>query len=163
GEKWAEFCVLRGGTLVLSRSLTAGANLAGEIRRNLMVYAGQSPGQPIQAVYLAGASEQPAVLERLRDFIEIPVHDFDPFGGDARPEFPSASRGSFAGVVGLLHLVAASPELPINFLQPRQPRPPRDPNRRMFALCAALGVVLLAGGFVLGNAMLDRSRERLAG
>src|SRR5262249_47239251 len=50
-----------------------------------------------------------------------------------------------------------------NFPQPRQPKPPRDPNRRMFALCAALGVVLLAGGFVLGNAILDRSRERLAG
>jgi len=65
--------VLRGGALssrVRSRpARISPARSAG----NLMGLRGQSPGQPVQALYLSGANEQPEVLERLRGFLEIPV------------------------------------------------------------------------------------------
>lgn len=142
-EKWAEFCVIRGETLVLTRSLTVGPNLANEIRRNLAVYAGQAGQHPVRSVYVAGGGEHAALRERLQDTLGVPVHMLDPFGGAENPHVPPTNRGAFAGTVGLLHLQAQKRGLPVNFAKPRQPRPPRNPNRRRLVVGVAVAAAVL--------------------
>jgi Tfp pilus assembly PilM family ATPase len=146
GERWGEFGVVREGELLFARSVDPGPGLAGEVRRNLAVYAGQAPQQPIRAVYVAGGSEQASLRERLRDMLDLPVHSFDPFAGAERPDLPHAGRGGFAGAAGLLHAFAESAELPINFIQPREPKPVRDPNQRRLAFGVALAASVLVAG-----------------
>jgi hypothetical protein len=162
GERWAEFCVVRGGVLLQARALTLGPGLAGEIRRNLTLHSGQFPQSPVQALYLALSGEQAALREKLVESLEIPVHLFDPFGGADAPELPTSGRGTFAGAIGLLHLKAERGDLPVNFAQARQVRPPRDPNQRLYILVAALILVLLGGGFVVGQMVLEEKREAVA-
>jgi hypothetical protein len=142
-EGWSEFAVVRDGLPQFIRAMEPGTTLAGEVRRNLAVYAGQSPAQPIGAVYVAGGSEHGSLRERLRDMLEVPVYAFDPFAGMERPDLPLAGRGGFAGAVGLLHAKATGEPLPINFLKPRQPKPPRDPNQRKLVLGGALAAAAL--------------------
>ncbi len=145
--RWAEFCVVRGTALVFARTAAVGAGLAGEVRRNLAVYAGQSPQAPIRAVYLAGGDELIELRERLRTLLPVPVQTFDPFGGTERPELPVTGRGSFAGAAGLLYAQASGAGLPINFVRVKQPGPKHDPNRKRVLLAAGLALaVLLAGG-----------------
>lgn len=159
GDKWAEFCVYRGESLLFARAMTLGPNLAGEVRRNLAVHAGQAPQQPIGALYVTGGSEHAELRERLKDMLETPVYSFDPFSGVERPEVALAGRGGFTGAVGLLHAWAEKPELPINFVKPRQPRAARDPNQRklIFAAAAAAGLLLAVVVFCyLQLAALDR-------
>jgi Tfp pilus assembly PilM family ATPase len=143
GERWGEFGVVRDGELLFARSVDVGPGLAGEVRRNLAVYAGQAPQQPIRALYVAGGSEQATLRERLRDMLDLPVHSFDPFAGAERPDLPHLGRGGFAGAVGLLHAWADSAALPINFVKPREPKPVRDPNQRRLAFGTALAASLL--------------------
>ncbi len=160
GERWAEFCVARGDALVFARSLPVGPNVAGEVRRNLAVYAGQAPPQPIRAVYVAGGREHAVLRERLQDLIEVPVHSFDPFAGVERPNLPLGGRGAFTGAVGLLHARADRQELPINFVRPKQPKAQSDPNKRRLVLAVFVaGILLLAGiGFCYAQlAILDRN------
>ncbi|HZT81201.1 MAG TPA: pilus assembly protein PilM, partial [Gemmataceae bacterium] len=95
GEHWAEFCVARGESLLFARSMVVGPGLAGEVRRNLAVYAGQAPQLPLKAVYIAGGSEHAPFRERLADLIGLPVYSFDPFAGVERPELPLGVRGGF--------------------------------------------------------------------
>jgi hypothetical protein len=147
-EGWAEFCVSRGSSLLLARSLTPGPNLAAEVRRSLAVYAGQGGAQPVRAVYVSGGPENAALRERLHNLLELPVHLLDPFAGSDQPDQPAPDkRGGFVGLVGLLHLRGNRAGLPVNFVEPKQPKPPADPNRRKLVL--GLGVaaaVLLAVG-----------------
>jgi Tfp pilus assembly PilM family ATPase len=158
-ERWAEFCILRGENLLLARSLAVGSGLAGEIRRNLAVYAGQAAQHPVRALYVAGGS--PELRTKLGDLlVDLPIHPLDPFPGGTA-DVPDGSRGSFAGVAGLLYCRAESKQLPINFVQPRQPRVKKDLNLRPVLLCAALLIVLLVGGalyrqsaFAAANAQL---------
>src|SRR5205814_2056106 len=142
-------------------SLVVGAGLAGEVRRNLAVHNGQSPQNPVRALYLALSGEQAALREKLVDSLSIPVHLFDPFAGAEGSELPTSGRGTFAGAVGLLHLMAQRHELPINFARPKQPKPPRDPNQRLYVLAAALVLVLVFGGIVVGKSAVDARREDL--
>jgi len=153
-DKWAEFSVIRKGQLFLTRALNVGPNLAGEIRRNLAVHAGQNPQQPLRGVYLALSEAHengsppfdPVLLkQRLTEMVEIPVHVFDPFGTADGPEVPAGLRGSFAGAMGLLYGLAKNENLPINFVAPRKPAPPRNPNNLRYLLAAGL---LLATGAV---------------
>jgi len=144
GERWAEFSVLRGQKLLVARSLAVGAGLAGEVRRNLTVYAGQAGRAPLNALYLAGASDE--LRERLGELVQIPIHEFDPLAGAAGLDVPTAGRGAFAGAAGLLFARAEARGLPINFVQVRQPRAPRDPNNRRYVLAAVVLALVLLGG-----------------
>jgi Tfp pilus assembly PilM family ATPase len=153
-EKWAEFCVVRGEHLLLARTLTPGPNLVGligEIRRNLAVYAGQQQ-QQVAAVYLAGASDQGELRERLQDVLGLPVHTFDPFARVERPDLPTSNRGSFAGAVGLLHARAERKDLLINFVRVKQPRVKQDPVKvRLYAGLAAAALLLI--GAIVGTSL----------
>jgi len=151
GEGWGEFCVVREGELYFTRSVDPGPGLAGEVRRNLAVYQGQAPQMPIRAVYVAGGSEQASLRERLRDMLDMPVHAFDPFSGSERPDLPHAGRGGFAGAIGLLY----ADELPINFIQPREPKPVKDPNQRKLVFAAGLAASLLLAAGVYGYTKLN--------
>ncbi len=147
-ERWAEFCVVRGDTLLFARALAPGAGLAGEVRRNLAVYLGQAQQNPVRAVYLAGSTEHAALRQRLQDMLAIPIHSFDPFGGVEKPELPTDKRGEFAGAVGLLHALADRRPLAINFAKPKQPKPPRDPNKRRILLGAGVAAAVLVAAAV---------------
>ena len=83
-DQWAEFCIARGDEPIMARSVVVGPGLTGEVRRNLAVYSGQSPQQPVTALYLATSGEHALLRERLQDLLGIPVHPFDPFGGSDR-------------------------------------------------------------------------------
>jgi hypothetical protein len=126
-----------------------------QIRRNLAVYAGQHPGQPIQAVYLAEA-EGPWTV-RLGSALSVPVHAFDPLVG-AAPDVPEPIRGRFTGAVGLLAGRSAN-ALPIDFASPRQPQTQGDPAKRRLAIvgivAAVLTIGLLGGGYVIASAATD--------
>jgi hypothetical protein len=159
-ENWAEFNVSRGETILFSRSLAVGPTLAGEIRRNLAVYAGQSPQQPVAALYLAGGAEHAAFRDRLQTTLGIPVHSFDPVAGADRLELPDGTRGGFAGAVGLLHAHSEPRGLPINFAHPKQPKPPPDPNRqRNLVAVLALIAVVAAGGLYAYSRIYLKDRE----
>jgi len=146
GEHWAEFLVLRGDMLLLTRSIPTSGNVAGQIRQNLAVYNGQAGAQPVAALYLAG-NVTPELRERLGDMLpDLPLHPFDPFGpGVELPEVAPVARGAFAGAVGLLVAKSQRGGLPINFIQPRQPKPPVN-NRRQYALVGLLLAVIIYGG-----------------
>jgi Tfp pilus assembly PilM family ATPase len=162
-EHWAEFCVLRGGSLVFARALGVGPGLAGEVRRSLIVHAGQAPQHPVTAVYLAGNSEHSELRERLQDLLDLPVHAFDPFARVERPEMPTAGRGAFSGAVGLLYAQADRAGLPINFVRVKQAQQTADPNRRRLVIAAALAGVLLLGGVAWCFAQLNAADVELAG
>jgi len=150
-EGWAEFCIVRAGTLLFARALAVGNNLATEVRRNLAVYAGQPQvslaRDVVRAVYVAGNGEQTALRERLQELLAIPVHALDPFAPDAQVEVTPGDRAGFAGAVGLLHLWAPRHQAPINLTRVKEPVAAADPhrNRKLIAAAALAGVFVLAG------------------
>jgi Tfp pilus assembly PilM family ATPase len=161
GEKWAEFCILRGEMLLQARTLTLGPGLPSEIRRNIAVHNGHQPGEPVQGVYLALSGEQAALREKLVESLDIPVHPFDPFAGAEGKQLPTSGRGTFAGAIGLLHLMAQQQKLPVNFVHVKQARPPKDPNERLYVLAGALMVILLLGGIGIGYTILDAKKQEV--
>jgi Tfp pilus assembly PilM family ATPase len=152
GEKWAEFAILKGNSLLQTRTLTVGPGLAGEIRRNLAVHSGQQAQSPVKAVYLALSGDQSALREKLVETLEIPVHPFDPFAGAEGKDLPSSGRGTFVAAIGLLHLMARAGSLPVNFARAKQIRAPKDPNQRLYLVLTCAAFVILAG-FVVGANM----------
>jgi Tfp pilus assembly PilM family ATPase len=160
---WAEFCVVRGGTLLFTRTLAAGDGLLAEIRRNLALYAGQpqvsAAKDRVQALYVAGNGEHNVLREQLEQLLAIPVHPLDPFAGVERLEL-TGNRGGFAGAVGLLNLQAEASRLPVNFTQPREPKAERDPNRTRYLLAAGLAVAVALGAFMFGSSVLRAQRAK---
>ena len=146
GERWAEFVVIRGDMLLLARTVSVGANVAGEIRRNLAVYNGQAGQQPVAALYLTG-NVTPDLRQRLGDLLpDMPLHPFDPFIAVELPEVAPIARGCFAGAVGLFYAKASRAGLPINFVQPRQPKPPVDNKLLRLVLAGLFAFVVVFGG-----------------
>jgi hypothetical protein len=150
-EGWAEFCIVRGTTLLFARSLAVGNNLAAEVRRNLTVYAGQPQvslaRDVVRAVYVAGNGEEKALREHLQELLAIPVHALDLFALDAHAEVSPGSRAGFAGGVGLAHLWALRTQAPINFVRVKEPVAKADPhrNRKLLAAGAVAALFVLAG------------------
>jgi hypothetical protein len=163
-DQWAEFCVVKGEALLLARSVTipsGGDALLGEIRRNLAVFAGQAPQEPVRAVYIADGSKLGQLRDRLQDKLAIPVHPLEPLTGlSVLPDRP----GRFAGSVGLLQAVAARGSLPIDFTRPREPKIAANPQQRRAVLAAGLIAALLVAGIVFGYTKLagkDRELQSL--
>ena len=144
-ERWSEFCLVRGDTLLVARSLPAGPGLAAEIRRNIAVYSAQSPRHVVSALYLAGNGENTALQECLARSLDMPVRSFDPFAGTAGAVATESQRGAFAGAVGLLRAQAAERPLAINFACPKQAEVSRDPKKRRLVLAAGLAALFLLG------------------
>jgi hypothetical protein len=153
GEKFAEISMLHGDVFLLARSMPVGPNLAGEIRRNLAVHAGQMPQAPLAAVYVAGQGSG-ELRHRLGELIEVPVHTFDPFALVETIDLKEVgtNRGTFAGAMGLL-VHKSQGELPVNFVSPRQPKPQTNPNYRLIRLAAVAAIVLFVGLGVLGRVL----------
>ena len=163
GPGGGEFTVFRAGEVSFTKSIGAPAlasepMLVAEIRRNLTVYAGQNPGHPVQAVYVAEAGSRWS--GRLRAALGLPVHAYDPLAGSA-PDVPETLRGRFAGAAGLLAGRAAD-ALPINFASPRQPRPEKDPAQAQIILAALITLIVLAIGGFFGWRSLGAADDRLA-
>jgi hypothetical protein len=152
GEKQAEIGVMRNGHFLLTRSISAGPNLASEVKRNLAVHEGQMPDHPVVAVYMTGRGAG-ELRERLKEMVEVPVHTFDPFAGGEVGQLPPGNRGPFAGPMGLLYLKGAG-ELPLNWVSPRQPKPPADPNFAKMRFWLVAGIAVLVGLFVMGQLMI---------
>ncbi|MBX9583620.1 MAG: pilus assembly protein PilM [Gemmataceae bacterium] len=165
GPQGGEFTVVRAAQVAFTRSvpapvLASEALLVNEVRRNLAVYAGQSAGHPVAAVYVAEPDDLlGGWAGRLRDGLNVPVYAYDPVAGAAEA-VPDRIRGRFAGAAGLLAAKAAD-ALPINFAAPRQPRAASDPNRRRLVLAAAVGGLVLAVGAALGYMQVSAADDRL--
>lgn len=163
GPAGGEFTVTRTGDVTFTRDVpgpvaSSEPMLLGEVRRNLTMYAGSTPGHPIQGLYVAEAAGGWA--GRLRAALGIPVHAYDPLNGGA-PEVPEPIRGRFAGAAGLLHARAAG-SLPINFAAPRQPVVTKDPNQARLIVAALAAVLLLAVGGLYGYLQLSAADDQLA-
>ncbi|MBL8798423.1 MAG: hypothetical protein JNM56_31300, partial [Planctomycetia bacterium] len=163
-ERWAEFCVVRNRTLLLARTVAVttatGDALLGEIRRNLAVYAGQSPQEPVRALYVADGTPDGQLADRLRDRLAIPVHELDPLPGLGQP---AQARGAFAGAAGLLHALARDGALPIDLAKQRVVRVAADPGKRRLSLFAGLVAALLLVGIGLGYSELSTRDRELEG
>lgn len=173
GPQGGEFTVVRNGQVAFTRTVPAPvvANevmLAGEVRRNLAVYAGQAADHPVTALYVAEPDDLlGGWAGRLRAGLSVPVHAFDPVAGAAEA-VPDRLRGRFAGAAGLLAAKAAD-ALPINFAAPRQPRAEANPLRRKLVLAGvgAAAMVVAAGVFgytevAAADARVEALREEKA-
>jgi Tfp pilus assembly PilM family ATPase len=163
-EGWAEFCIVRGSTLLFARALAVGANLAGEVRRNLAVYAGQPQvslaRDVVRALYVAGNGEQADLRERLQELLAIPVHPLDPFAPDAGADLAAGDRAGFTGAAGLLQLWAPRHQAPVNFVHAKEPVKVADKNRnRKLLVAAAAAVLVLLGGIWGYQAVAGRRAE----
>ena len=162
-----EFVVCRGLEVLYARSLSplagqSDAALAGELKRNLTVYAGQRHAAAVEVLFVAEAANAGAA-GRLADLLPVPVRPLDPCAGSpAAAGVADNLRGRFAAPLGLLWLRGHGPVLPINFTVPRQPK--AEPTRTRFKLAVgalvAVAVAAVIGG--LGLLELQKADDRIA-
>lgn len=162
-----EFVVCRGLEVLYARTLSPAAAqseaaFAGELKRNLTVYAGQRGATAVETLYVA-ESARGGSAARLADLLPVPVKSFDPLAGSvAGGGTADAVRGRFAAPLGLLELRGRGPVLPINFTAPRQPKaaPTKTRLKVLLAALAAVVVVGLLGG--VGVLQLQAADARIA-
>jgi Tfp pilus assembly PilM family ATPase len=161
GGAWADFSVVRGDTLLFSRSLPADGNLAAEARRNLALYNGQAPAaDKAQAVHVA-AGDSPRLLDELRQALTVPVHALDPLARDEGSQ-PQGERGGYTAAVGLTAAWVASRKLPVNFIQPKEPVKQSDPETKRAVQVGALVGVIALGLVVICWMILSNREQELA-
>ncbi len=123
-------------------------SLVGEIRRTVAAAQNQIPGAEITHISLFGvATESATVLSKLKQ-ASFTAEAIDPFS-EVDPvritELKAAQRGSFAPLMGVVHLLSGASTPTIDFLHPRQRPLPPDNNRRN-VLAIAVSVLLLLSG-----------------
>jgi Tfp pilus assembly PilM family ATPase len=166
GEKWSELLIARDGQVVFSRavsatSLTSEPALLGELRRNLAVYNGQSPQQPVESLYVVEAAGPASGWSgRIQAGLSIQVQAFDPLAGVEHQTAPEA-RGHFAALAGLLQLKTQSKPLPIDFAHTRQAVDKGVNQRRLIGAGAAVLALLIIGGLGLGFMRVQQKQARL--
>jgi Tfp pilus assembly PilM family ATPase len=167
GERWGELVIARDGQVAFSRAITGTAltsepMLLGELRRNLAVYNGQNPQQPVEAVYVAEASGPSSGWSgRVQAGLSVPVQAFDPLAGVEHDTAPDA-RGHFAALAGLLQLKVQGKPLPIDFASPRQTVSKEAAGRRLVAAVAAVVAILVIGGLGFGYIKVQEKQKQLA-
>jgi len=162
-EGGGEFVVARGLEVLYARTLSAAASqseagLAGELKRNLTVFAGQRGATPVELLYVA-ESARSGVAARLAGILAVPVQSLDPCAGAGVND---AVRGRFAAPLGLLSLRGLGPVLPINFTAPRQPTeaPTKTRLKVLVGALVAVALVVVLGG--LGYSELQGADNRIA-
>ena len=161
-----EFTVVRGRNVLFSRAIPESATenearLVGELRRNLTVFTGQFPNDPLRAIHLTESATPGAGWSgRLDGALSVPVIPFDPLEGLDVPGVPDSARGRFFAPVGALAARATDAGLPINFASTRQPRSEANPARRKILLAASVAAALLLSALGLG--IMERSRAAAA-
>jgi Type IV pilus assembly protein PilM len=165
GERWGELVIARDGQVVFSRTISGTAlnseqSLLGELRRNVAVYTGQNPQQPVAALYVAEAAGPGGWSGRVRAGLTIPVQAFDPLAGVEHATAPDA-RGHFAALAGLLQLKARGGPLPIDFAAPRQPVARDAGRRKLVGAGAAVLALLIIGGLGFGYMKVQQRQTEL--
>jgi len=165
GEKWGELVIARDNQVVFARALTATAltsepMLLGELRRNLAVYNGQNPQQPVEALYVVEAAGPGGWSGRVAAGLTFPVQAFDPLAG-VEHRTPPEARGHFAALAGLLQLKSRSAPLPIDFVTPRQPVTRDSANKRIIGSVAAIVALLVIGGLGYGYIRVQEKQKQL--
>ena len=167
GEKWGELIIARDGQVVFARTVSAdGPDLrdrpcSGELRRNLAVYNGQNPQQPVEALYVAEAAGPGGWSGRIRAGLSVPVQAFDPLAG-VDSHTPPDARGHFAALVGLIALKAKAGRMPIDFAAPREPAAPKVGARQKLVGALSLAALLVIGGLGLGYVKLMSKQTEFA-
>jgi Tfp pilus assembly PilM family ATPase len=144
-DRWAEFVIVHGATVLMSRMLNVGAGMAREVQRNLAVYAGQSPAARVRAVFLTGIDVEP-LKDNLGAVLGMPVHLFEPFGGAESAGLPDVNRGAYVAAAGLL-LAQAEGALPLNFVRVKQTVVAPTPTRQYILAAVAVLMFLVLGAF----------------
>jgi Tfp pilus assembly PilM family ATPase len=164
GEKWGELAIARDGQVIFSPTVSATAlnsesMLLGALRRNLAVYNGQNPTQPVEALYVVEAAGPGGWSGRIQAGLQVPVQAFDPLAG-VDSHTPPDTRGHFAGLAGLLALKAKGGRLPIDLTAPREPVAPRATAQRKMVAVGALVALLVVGGLGYGYIrLMDKQKE----
>lgn len=121
-------------------------SLVGEIRRTVAAAQNQIPGREITHISLfAAASESAVVLTKLQqsNFTAEAIDPFAEVDPSRLTEINAAQRGSFAPLMGVVHLLSGATTPSIDFLNPRQrPLPPDNRRRNVLAIAAAVLLLL---------------------
>lgn len=164
---WAEFVVVSGGLPVFARSLPSEANLAEEVRRNLILYAGQargtgSNGGPVRQLFCNCDASKDGLLKQLRGLLAIPVEPLELPGGTQHRETLTASAG-FAPLLGLAQIWGQQQKALINFVAPREPKVDTGTSRERVVvrvgLAVLLVILLIFGGLLIRSNTQNRLDE----
>ena len=161
GDKWGELVIVRGGNVSFSRSLTALAlnseqAMLGEDSPLTWRWSPVNRLNPWQPCSWPKATCPAVGAAGSAPGLSISVQAFDPIAG-VQTDVSAESRGGFAGLAGLAYLRARSSELPVNFIEPREPKVAADPNKRMLAVVSLVLVVVMVA--LLGFLRLKASSK----